>query len=239
MPKNFYAAPVALLLFVALGATASAQFGFGGGVATSGEDLRAATGNFASLVTADSITYSDISGGTGFFVSGRLKWSLAGPLRIAGDVAYLFFPARNITVTSLETNGQEVSGTFDVGATMLPLSLGLDLAIPIPVLRPYVSAQAVYTFVSRTSAFVSGASELNTADVTNNWGDEGEFGAAFGAGVELVLGAVTIDLGARYNLADLFTSGSDEPSVKFLQVGATLYFGSTLSSGDDDSDHDD
>ena len=226
-----------VLTIVVGGRTASAQVGVGAGIASSGADIRQSSMRIGDVAGDDEVTYADISGGTGFFATARLKYGFAGPLRFAGDVAYIFFPSREITVTNVTINGEKVSGTFDVGVTMLPVSAGIDVALPLPLLRPYVSAQAVYTFISRTSVWAGGDTELNSTEVTNSWEEESEFGASFGAGVELSLGFGALDIGARYTMADMLTS-DDGASLQYLSLAATLYFGSTMGGGDDEDDDD-
>jgi hypothetical protein len=214
--------------------TLRAQFGFGAGIAAIGDNIRQAGGEVADLVQKDSITYQDVSNGLGFYFTGRVKYGLGGPLRIIGDASYIFYPASQVTLVDANFNGQEASATFDVGSTLIPINLGLEVTLPIAVVRPYLGAEFTYTFVSRTYTIAKGDPNNSDfgADIANKPAKENEAGVAFGAGAELAVGPVALDLGGRFNLTNLFTKGTDEKSVSFLQLGATLYFGDLLHKSD-------
>jgi hypothetical protein len=228
---------LAAFLLAALPVVAHAQFGFGLGVAAVGDNVRQAGGELADLIRKDSIGYNDVAGTFGFYATGRIKYPV-GPIRIIGDVSYIFFPAEEVTLTDYNVNTDQTgSATFEVGASYIPLNAGIEFALPIPVVRPYLGAEFSYTLISRTMTLVKAdATGTVSPDVANKSAGENEAGLAIGAGAELAVGPVALDLGARFNMTNLFTKDTDiEKSINFLQVGATLYFGNLMSSdGDDD-----
>ena len=209
--------------------TATAQFGVGAGLAAVGDNVGQAGGELRDLLNKDSITYEDVSGDIGFYVSGRARFEL-GILRLLGDVSYVYFQSPEITLTDAAINAQDstVNATFEVGTSMIPIQAGIAVALPIPVVKPYLGMHLGYTFVSRTYTFVSGSDELERLDLQNKSAGDPEFGLAFSGGIEIGLGFATLDIGARYNLANVFTIDDDEQSMRYLQVGASLMLGGGL-----------
>jgi len=209
--------------------TARAQFGFGLGLAAIGDNISQAGGELGDLIRDDSISYGDISGNIGFYVSARARFEM-GMLRLLGDASYVYFQSSEITLTDAAVNLQDstVDATFEVGTSMIPVQVGVGVALPVPVVKPYLAAHFGYTFVNRTYTFVSGSDELRRLDVGNRSAGDPEVGLAFSAGAEVALGIATLDVGLRYNLANLFTTSDGEEPMRYLQVGASLIFGGDL-----------
>ncbi len=224
----------AALVGLAASGSALAQYGFGVGIASSGANLNQAAGNLSDLLSKDSITYSDVSGGFGAYVTARLKHSL-GPVRLIADAAYIYFPAKEVELTEVNVGGQEAKATFDIGGSYIPIGVGLEYALPTPVIHPYIGAEVTYTFVSRSYAAVKGDVDAVSPDLSNH-STGSDWGLMVGAGVELnVFSVMALDLGLRYNLENLFSKESTAPHAKYLQVGASLFFGDlypSSSSGD-------
>jgi hypothetical protein len=220
----------ALVLVLAGPAVAHAQFGFGAGIAAVGDNISQAGGSLGDLLSADSLTYGDVSKGVGFYLTGRIKYGL-GAVRLIGDLSYAFFPSSQVTLVDYSVDQQNQAGTatFDVGTTLIPINAGLEAVLPLPVVRPYLGAEFSYTLVSRTYTIArADANSQFAADVANKPAGENEAGLAFGAGAEIAVGPVALDLGARYNLANLFTKENNEKQMSYLQIGATLYFGDLM-----------
>ena len=151
-----------LSLMVAAASACSAQIGIGAGVAALGADVRRANDDLQRLADGGEVTYEDISGGVGFYGIFRIKYSYGGIWRFAGDVAYTYFPESNIRLVETDQQGDTVSGVFDIGASLVTGSFGLDITLPVEYFRPYVSGQATYTIFNRTFAKVSGSDEVST-----------------------------------------------------------------------------
>ncbi len=213
----------------------SAQVGIGAGVASIGESVRKAGGEFEALFEkeGEELTYDDVSGEVGFYGMLGAKKSL-GAFRAAVEVAYAYFQASEITLTSLSINDDTtVSATFEVGTSLIPISLGLEYALPIEAFHPYIGAYPVYTIVNRTYTHLEGdqiSGVENASAGENEFGMGGELGAEFGIGGTLGLG-----VRLRYTIMNLFSTREGESSSGLLQLGASLWIGD-LFPGDDADD---
>jgi hypothetical protein len=228
---------IRLLVVVAcaLPSALHAQLGIGVGLASAGEDIRRASTGLTNLPSADSIRYGDVSNGLGFYASGRIKYSY-GVIRLAADLSYVYFPASEITLTEVHTGG-ESDATFHVGASVVPIGFGLEVTTPNEYVRPYAGAQLTYSIIYKTFAYVSGDTSIDRSDVRNEWEGRNGLGVNVLAGVEFAAGDVLgIDIGARYNLTNLLSKGTDEPAFNYLQFGLAIYFGDLYKDSDERKD---
>lgn len=206
---------------------AYSQIGIGAGLAAVGDNIQQAGGSLADLLKKDSITYGDVAGTIGAYVTVRGRLPASNVMQITGDLSYTYFQNEEIVLTDLAVNPDSTAeATFEVGTTLVPINAGIQFSLPSKIIIPYAGAQFSYTFVNRTYAYTSGSSELNSVTINNTSAGEDEFGMALNAGVDISLGDLTIDVGARYNLANLFTQDDDEKGMRYLQVGAAILFGS-------------
>lgn len=210
---------------MALAATGTlrAQIGVGAGIAAVGDNVMQATGAVGDLINKENISASDISGDLGFYVMGRYGIDL-DPIRLIGDASYVYFPASTITLTDANAGTSSSNATFEVGTTFIPIAAGATIRLPSPVVKPYGGAQLSYTYVKRTYTYVSGDSEIRDLQIQNKDAGDPEMGLTVNAGVEFDLGVGTLDIGARYNMMNLFTTATNEKSMRYLQVGALLAF---------------
>ncbi len=216
---------------------ASAQIGLGAGLAAIGDNIQQARGSLADLFAKDSIAVGDVSGTIGVYGTVRGRLPVGKVMQITGDLSYTYFQNKDVVLTDLAVNPDSTAqATFEVGTTLVPLNAGVQFTFPSKVIIPYAGAQLSYTFVNRTYAFVSGSDKLNSVTINNAAAGENEFGAALSAGIDIALGEVTIDVGARYNLANLFTQDDGEQGMRYLQVGAAILFGSRSLGDDDEGD---
>ena len=225
-------------VFLLISNTAVAQYGIGAGVAAIGEDIHKAGGELDDLLHKDGndLNYDDISGEVGIFGKLGYKHGLGG-FRVVGDVAYVYIQNSRVKLTQLDVSEDTtVSATFEVGTSLIPISVGLEYALPFSAFRPYVGAYPSYMFVNRTFTYVQGE---EITEVENKSAGENEFGLGVEAGAEFSLfNSVTLALSARYAVANLFSAEDGEDTQGMLFVGASLWIGDIIG-GDDDEDDDD
>jgi outer membrane protein W len=161
-------------------------------------------------------------------VGGKLS---LGDVRLAGEFSYAYFQASQITLTSLTINDDTtVSATFEVGTSLIPISLGLEYALPIESFHPYIGAYPVFTIVNRTYTHIEGD---QITGVENASAGENEFGIGGEVGVEFgVAGTVGLGVRLRYTVMNMFSTREGEASSGLLQLGASLWFGNLFPEGD-------
>lgn len=213
------------VLYFAATANTHAQVGFGLGVAAIGDNVGQAGGAIKDLIQKESISYGDVSGDIGFYVTGRGRVQV-GPIRLLADLSYVYFQSAEITLTDASINVADstVNATFEVGTSLIPIYLGASVALDIPVVHPYIGGQIGYTYVNRTYTFVSGSSELNRPEFSNESAGDPEFGVTIIGGVEIEIGPAVLDIGARYNLSNLLSQDEGEKPMRYLQAGASFFF---------------
>lgn len=214
---------IVLALTMASATSSMAQIGVGVGLAVAGDNVAEAGGALRDLVNRESITMDNVSADFGVYGSLRLRIPVK-PIRVIGDVSYVYFRSQQVQLTQTTVENGTSSATFDVGTSMIPVTLGVSYGMDLPVVSPYAGVNIGYTQVFRTYAYRSGSQDMNRATITNASAGDPEFGMGLNVGAEIKAGPVMVDAGARYNFMNLFTTSSDEKGMRYLQLGATLYF---------------
>lgn len=205
---------IVLALTMASATSSMAQIGVGVGLAVAGDNVAEAGGALRDLVNRESITMDNVSADFGVYGSLRLRIPVK-PIRVIGDVSYVYFRSQQVQLTQT---------TVENGTSMIPVTLGVSYGMDLPVVSPYAGVNIGYTQVFRTYAYRSGSQDMNRATITNASAGDPEFGMGLNVGAEIKAGPVMVDAGARYNFMNLFTTSSDEKGMRYLQLGATLYF---------------
>ncbi|MBC8144385.1 MAG: outer membrane beta-barrel protein [bacterium] len=230
--RPFAAAFVLLVAIVFAPTPGTAQFGFGAGVAAVGDDFLEAGVNLTRFVDGDTLQYSEIGGVLGGYVIGHFRYGYGHFMRLNLDVGYAFFPAENIKL--VEVNAETNEALFEVGASLIPIALGTEVVLPNDNIRPYLGAQVTYTVFNRTYAYVQGNEAFNREDIRTDWAGRDRWGVAFRTGCEFAIGDVALDVGLRYNLANLISKNEGEKGMNYLQVGLNLLFGELMNTREED-----
>ncbi len=218
----------AVFLFVAATSVhAQLGFGLGAGLVAAGDGVSDAAGDLKDFLGKDSLTFTDVTGNVGFTIIGRGRWKMSEVFSLNADASVAFFSSENVQLTSASANlaDTSINATFEVGTTVIPVSVGLQAGLPAGPLRPFVGADIGLTFVSRTYTFVSGnTGGVNQVEIENKSAGDPELGLAVSAGTDINVGPIILEIGARYNLANMFSQADGEDPLKYLRIGASIIF---------------
>ena len=157
----------------------------------------------------------------GFHLGAKLRFGLNDAFSFSGGLQFTQFP------------GQDQTATLDDGTrcllqtvtTFVPFYAGFTF-IPIKrLVRPYISAEAMYTYKSVSIATRSDIFE----NLIVGQGQELEpktarGGAAFTGGVEFNLGGLKPFIELKYNMTNLVGKSDGEETMSFLNVSLGLVF---------------
>lgn len=212
---------------------ASAQLAVGFGVAATGEDLRKAGGELENVLTTDQseLTYDDVSGEVGIYGMIAYKHPL-DKFRLTAEVDYAYFQNAEVKLTTFDVVNDTLRATFEVGSSLIPISLGVEYLFAASSLRPYVGVAPVFTLVNRTYTHLEGD---QISGVESSSAGENEFGVGAEIGMEFGLTkGFGLGLRARYTLVNLFTADNDEASFGLLQAGLALVIGKAGSEDEEE-----
>ena len=217
-------------IFLFLTVALRAQVGIGFGFASTGEDVYKAGGELEELLRkdAESLNYSDLSGEVGFYGKAGFKKGFGGP-RVVADLSYIYFQNSQIKLTTFSIDQDtNLNATFEVGTSLIPVSVGLEYALPLSSFHPYVGAYPVYTFVNRTFTRIEGD---QIAGIENASAGENEFGLGVEAGLEFApVKSLSFALSSRYTVANMFSADENEGTFGLFQLGLSVWFGDILGA---------
>lgn len=163
----------------------------------------------------------DVASNLGYHAGAKLRFGLAGSLSFSGGVGFIQFPGQQITIDQ-----QGIDFTIKTVTTYVPINAGLAWVPFKGLLRPYLSAEAVYTYRK-----VSVSDNGFTQDLINQVfsgeplePSSGRLGAAAGVGLELNLGGLRPFVEIKNTWTNLVTKEEGEPERSFLNVSVGLIF---------------
>jgi hypothetical protein len=162
----------------------------------------------------------DVASNLGYHAAAKLRFGLAGSLSFSGGVGFIQFPGQQITY---DRDGFDL--TLKTVTTYVPINAGLAWVPFQGFIRPYISAEAVYTYRK-----VSVSENSFTQDLINQVFDgelepsSGRLGAAAGVGLELNLGGLRPFIEVKNTWTNLVTKEAGEPERTFLNVSVGLIF---------------
>jgi len=217
------------IAMLAIGAPVHGQFGIGlgAGLVAAGDGVSQAAGDLQDFISKDSLTFTDVTGNVGFTVVGRVRYGLSRYLGLNGDASIAFFSSENVQLTSASLNPEDtsVNATFEVGTTVIPVSAGVSAGFTAGPLRPFVGADIGLTFVKRTYTFVSGnTGGVDEVEIENKSAGDPELGVALNGGADLTLGPVVLEIGFRYNMANMLSQADGEDPMRYLRIAASIIF---------------
>ena len=163
----------------------------------------------------------DVASNLGYHAAAKLRFGLAGSLSFSGGVGFIQFPGQQITI---DEGGLDFS--LSTVTTYVPINAGLAWVPFQGFIRPYVSAEAVYTY-RKVSVSENGFTQALIAEVFGGEPLEpssGRLGAAAAVGLELNLGGLRPFVEVKSTWTNLVTKEAGEVERSFLNVSVGLIF---------------
>jgi hypothetical protein len=142
-------------------------------------------------------------------------------LSFSGGVGFIQFPGQEISISQ---PGLDV--TLKTVTTYIPINAGLAWVPFQGFIRPYLSAEAVYTY-RKVSVSENGFSQDLINQVVGGEPLEpssGRLGAAAAVGLELNLGGLRPFVEVKNTWTNLVTKEAGEPDRSFINVSVGLIF---------------
>ncbi len=174
------------------------------------------------VLANESVTAAyDVASNLGYHAAAKLRFGLAGSLSFSGGVGFIQFPGQEITY---DQDGFNFS--LKTVTTYVPINAGLAWVPFQGFIRPYVSAEAVYTYrkvsVSDNGFTQELINELFRGEPLDP--ASGRLGAAAAVGLELNLGGLRPFVEIKNTWTNLVTKEEGEPERSFLNVSVGLIF---------------
>jgi hypothetical protein len=163
----------------------------------------------------------DVASNLGYHAAAKLRFGLSGSLSFSGGLGFVQFPGQEITI-----DPQGINLTLKTVTTYVPINAGLAWVPFQGFIRPYISAEAVYTY-RKVSVSENGFTQDLINQVVGGAPLEpssGRLGAAAAIGLELNLGGLRPFVELKNTWTNLVTKEEGEPERSFLNVSVGLIF---------------
>ena len=163
----------------------------------------------------------DVASNLGYHAAAKVRFGLASSLSFSGGIGFIQFPGQEITF-----DDKGVDFRLKTITTYIPINAGLAWVPFQGILRPYISAEAVYTYrrvgVSDNNFTQALINEVFKGEPLSP--SSGRLGAAAGVGLELNLGGLRPFVELKNTWTNLVTKEAGEPERTFLNVSVGLIF---------------
>lgn len=163
----------------------------------------------------------------GYNIGARYYLPMGDDLTLAFGVSYHRFPETDIRVVNPQTN--EEIAVLRTEQNVVPISAGFEFPFFRQVLGVYVAADLHYNLFFNSVSIVRNDIAL-PFDTSPSYS---RAGASIGAGVDFDLSLFTLDLGLKYNHANLIGKETDEPNKTFVTLNVMIIFGQKSKGSSD------
>ena len=210
------------LLIASSSLHAQSSFGLYLGLSTPSDQIN-------NVYNSEFLTAPDFSGrmqrdaaSLGYHGGVRLRFGLSEEIVFSGGISWSRFPQSKIRV-STGTQFDSVVGELTTVQNIIPIAAGMNYYLVRKSIGIYATGELTYNYISSTiDATVQGTPVPIAQSPTYN-----RVGVGFGAGVDLDLKLITVNLEGKYNLVNFIgRESSNEPSKSFVSLSLGVYFGS-------------
>ena len=161
------------------------------------------------------------SASIGYNINGRIRFPLGKKLFFSGGVGFSRFPQSNILIKDPVTDSTVL--TLTSVQNIIPISAGVDLFLWKSIVSPYLAGDLQYNYISNTVDY-----PVNVVGIPLNLDKaptDNRVGASVGAGLLIDLAVLSLNLDARYNMANFIGKTAQEKSKEYLTVTVGVSFG--------------
>lgn len=218
---------VSALLLLVLHSELKAQtsFGFYGGLSTPSEQI-------SNVYNSDSLKTENVVGtlkrsaaNTGYHVGARLRLGLGEDLVFIGGISLSRFPSSKIDI--VVPNGTDtIRTTLTSTQNIIPIAVGVNYYLTKKLIGVYAIGELSYNYLTNSiDGTIQGVNFPLDRSPTYN-----RVGFGLGAGMDIDLKLLTLNVEGKYNLVNFIGSEEGEKSKSFVTLSVGIYFGSTTTA---------
>lgn len=162
---------------------------------------------------------------SGFDIGAKLRLPVNDNLTIFGSIGWNRYPQSKIEVKDPSNTDGPPIATLLTTQNIVPIGFGVNF-------YPFQSHLSVYGTGELTYNYLYNSVELDVGsdfNLTNKSPSYNRIGAGFGAGIDLDLEIILLNLEAKYNFANLIGKSEDEKSKNYLTLNVGVFFGGSNS----------
>jgi hypothetical protein len=158
----------------------------------------------------------------GFNLNARVKVGSSEYIKYTFNIGWNKFTIDKVTIQDPRSNDIY---NLSLSQNIFPLSAGIQLGLPMEVLKLYISGDVVYNIIRNSIDFdkpIGGTS----IGIPVMFGDKTTYriGASPGIGAEIKLGILILDASVKLQYMNLINKDSDESTTSYLMTNISVFF---------------
>ncbi|MDQ1266927.1 MAG: b-brl protein [Bacteroidota bacterium] len=209
-------------IFSAIDAQAEFHIGFNLGLSTPNDKINDVYNG--EKLSWDSLSNNNVlheSIKSGYHIGMRLRLPLDedGSYTFIGGIAFHRFPESNIIIINPKDNTP--LATLKTMQNVVPITVGINAYLFKSILGLYVNGELTYNYIANS---VDIDSEISVPFKYSLSPSDSRVGFGLGAGFDMNLKLITLNLEARYNMINLIGRETDEGTKSYLSLSFGVFF---------------
>lgn len=155
---------------------------------------------------------------SGYHIGAIGRFDLSDDFSIVGGIAWHKFPQTKIDVTD-PTTGDTVA-SLETSQNIIPINVGVNYYLLRTIVGVYGTGQLTYNYISNSVDY----NYKNVPISLNQSPTDNRVGFGLGAGVDIDVVLMTLNLEAKYNIVNLIGKKTDEPTKSYFSLSLGVLF---------------
>jgi len=160
----------------------------------------------------------------GYHIGMKLRLNMSENLFFVGGIIWNKFPQTSIEILNSKTGDTLIS--LQATQNVIPISAGLNLYLLQSMISPYLTGELSYTIISNSIDYKQ--IPLTPVEIDPNITDA-RAGFGLGAGVDIDLKLVYLNIEGKYNISNLIGKVSEEQNKNYFTLSLGVYFGNPVN----------
>lgn len=157
---------------------------------------------------------------SGYNIGVKIRLPLSDNFTFVGGFSYNKFPESEITVKYPTTTAKMDSVILTSTTNIVPINAGINIYLFKSFLAPYISADLTYNYISSSLDYKYTKISIPLSKSEAN----SRMGFSVGAGMDLNLKLITVNLEGKYHYLNLIGKEDAEAEKSYFTLCAGIYF---------------
>jgi len=162
---------------------------------------------------------------SGFDIGVRLRMPINDNIILTGILGWSRFPQTKIEIKDPTNTSGPALATLNTSQNVVPIGAGINFYPFKSHVAVYATGEVTYNYIYN-SVELEGGSSFNLSNTSPAYN---RIGAGFGAGIDLDIELILLNLEVKYNFANLIGTTADEKAKNYLTVNVGVFFGGSSS----------
>lgn len=213
-----------LIIILIYNSTAQIGMGFFVGLSTPNDKVGDVYNNSTINVNNNNVVGNFVNNGvsSGYHFGAKARIPMSENVIFTGSASWNKFPTSHATLT-LPPEIKDTTININISEIIIPISAGIQFYLFRSILSLYGVGELSYNYITSTVDYPTQVGPIPLK--LNGTPTDNRVGFGLGAGLDIDVKVVLLNVEAKYNLANLIGQTSGEKSKAYYTLSLGIYFG--------------